>query len=219
MLTPITSRVHPNPFPARNWLLPVAPPTEHVTPEIGRFFQDAAEAALAGDLLARDALFAAFLPRSERSIRRVQRLWSEQIREAAIEPEDIAQEAYLVFVDLLDCWSPDEPIAAHLSGQFYWRLNDAMRIWRKPSPVRLAALAVVPADDHVLDVETRALVDEVTANLAPEITQMLLWRVSERLTFPQMAKRAGVSTRTVRRRWDQLVLELARGGLLESPIG
>jgi DNA-directed RNA polymerase specialized sigma24 family protein len=219
MSTSITSRAHRSPYPARNWLLPVAPPAEHVTPEIGRFFQGAAEAAVAGDLLARDALFAAFLPRFERSIRRVQRLWSEQIREAAIEPEDIAQEAYLVFVELLDCWSPDEPIAAHLSSQFYWRLNDAMRVWRKPSPVRLAALAVIPADDHVLDVETQALVDEITANLAPEITQMVLWRISERLTFPEMARRAGVSIRTVRRRWDQLVMEIVRVGRLEPPIG
>jgi DNA-directed RNA polymerase specialized sigma24 family protein len=219
MLTPITSRAHPNPFPARNWLLPVAPTAEQVTLEIGRYFQDAAEAALAGDLLARDALFAAFLPRFERSIRRVQRLWSEQIREAAIEPEDIAQEAYLVFVELLACWSPDEPIAAHLSGQFYWRLNDAMRAWRKPSPVRLATLAAAPADDRVLDVEMLALVDEITANLAPEVRRMMLWRVSERLTFPEMAKRASVSVRTVRRRWDQLVQELARAGWLEPPIG
>ena len=152
MSTPIAPRAHRNPFPARNWLLPVAPPASHVAPDLERFFHAAAEAALAGDLLARDALFAAFLPRFERSIRRIQRLWREQLREDAIEPEDIAQEAYLVFVDLLDCWSPDESISAHLSGRFYWRLKDATRIWRKPALVRFSVLAIVPADEPALDV-------------------------------------------------------------------
>ena len=48
---------------------------------------------------------------------------------------------------------------------------------------------------------------------------MVLWRATERLAFPAMAKRAGVSTRTVRRRWDLLVKELVRVGVLEPPIG
>lgn len=214
----------PKPAPLRNWLLPVAPLSERVSPDVDRFFSEAATAARAGDLLARDALFAAFLPRFERSIRRFQSIWtgqSRQSREDAIEPDDIAQEAYLVFVDLLDAWHPDESVSAHLTGRFYWRLNDVIRGWRRQRTRQfLAALAVSPVGGSIeIDNEIAELIDAIAVNLDAETKQMLLWRVGERLTFPQIAQRAGVSRRTVRRRWELMVKELTRTGVLHNEIG
>lgn len=204
-----------NPYPSHNWLLPLVSAATPVAPDAERWFHAAAEAALAGDLLARDALFAAFKPRFERSIRRIQRRWREQTREATIEADDIAQEAYLVFVDLLDEWRPGESISAHLSGQFHWRLDNALRVWRKPAPIRFAK----PPAEPVIDVEMMDLIDAIAPKLERETKLLLLWRVRERLTFAQMASRAGISVRTIQRRWDGLINELAREGLVGAANG
>ena len=200
----------PKPPPSIVWLLPLVPRLAPISPEIDRVLGKAARAAVSGDAAARDALFAAFQPRFERSIRRCQRVWAGQSRQSvvedAIEADDIAQEAYLVFVDLLQTWPGGDSVSAFLCARFPWRLHDATRTWRRPG----ASLALVRVsagraeDNHAL----AALIDEVTADLDPSTRDMLRWRVFERLTFADIARRAGVSKRTVSRRWDELMVEL-----------
>jgi len=197
------------PAPTLVWLLPVVPRLEPISPEIDRILGKAALAAIAGDVSARDALFTAFHPRFERSIRRCQRLWTGQSRQSiedAIEPEDIAQEAYLVFVDLLQTWPGSDSVSAYLCARFPWRLNDATRAWRRPR-IQIAGATLRP-DSALEDTEVAVLIDELTADLQPGMREMLRQRVFERLTFQEIARSAGVSKRTISRRWEGLVREL-----------
>ncbi len=201
------------------WLLPLVPRLDPIFPEIDRILGTAARAALSGDTAARDALFAAFQPRFERSIRRCQRVWAGQSRQSmvedAIEAVDIAQEAYLVFVDLLDTWPGGGSLSAFLCARFPWRLHDATRTWRRPTAANLA-LVRVNAHRAEDDSELTALLDEVSADLHPPARELLRWRVFERLTFADIARRTGVSTRTVSRRWGELVNELESTDVLAN---
>jgi RNA polymerase sigma factor (sigma-70 family) len=191
------------------WLLPVVPRLEPISPEIDRLLGRAARAAIAGDASARDALFTAFQPRFERSIRRCQRLWDGQSRggiEDAIEMDDIAQEAYIVFVDLLQTWPGGDSVSAFLCARFPWRLNDTIRSWRRRRAA-VSPLVVVETGKRTDDLT--ALIDEIAADLQPGAHEMLCWRVIDRLTFAEIAQRLGVSKRTVNRRWDELVSDLS----------
>ena len=199
------------------WLLPVVPRMESISPEIDRVLGRAARAAITGDASARDALFTAFQPRFERSIRRCQRLWDSQSRnsiEDAIEPDDIAQEAYLVFVDLLQTWPGGDSVSAFLCARFPWRLNDATRAWRRHR-IAVSTLTTIAHRDE-RDDKLAALIDELTADLHPSMREILRWRVFDRLTFQEIARRAGVSKRTVNRRWDDLIVELGASGLMDK---
>ena len=211
------SIVVPSPAPSIVWLLPLVPSATPIPPEIDRLLARAARAAITGDASARDALFAAFQPRFERSIRRCQRCWDGRSRntvEHAYERADIAQEAYLVFVDLLQTWPGGGSISAFLCARFPWRLNDAIRSWRRPGRAGDAP-ATVP-DRSGDDGELAGLIDEITADMPVLTREMLRWRVFERLTFAEIARRAGVSKRTVNRRWDEFVIELDVWGARET---
>lgn len=200
----------------RPWLLPVAPVSGLVSADADRLFAEAAHAAIAGDVFARDALYAAFEPRLEGSIRRCQRIWlgqSSRSIEDVIEPADIAQEAYLVFVNLVNEWRGDASVTAYICGQFAWRLSDAVRAWRPRRPGNPTESSIELVTDGSAEAnEALAMVNALLGQLTESSAEMLRWRVVEGRTFQDIARLAGTSQRTVSRRWRSALDDVRRLG-------
>lgn len=212
-----------DPFPHRAWPLPVVPVSGAVPPVLDHILGDAAFAALAGDAIARDALFAAFRPRLGWSIRRCQLIWSGQSNrfvEDAIEPNDIDQEAYLVFAELIADWTPGGSFSAYVLGQFPWRMNRVLRRWRRqrgPRAVRSIA-RVIDERSPIEQAELTVLVDALAARLDPTDADLLRRRVLDDASFDDIAKRAGISRRTLHRRW-RAIADLVERAIAPSKAG
>ena len=128
----------------------------------------------------------------------------------AVEAEDAAQEAYLVFVALVAEWRGPEPFAAYLFGLFRWRVRDALRHLRPRRPDLLA-----PAPFEATD--ARALWHEHESELAafaealPDAERIVfVLRVRDGLTDREIAARlgTGITPRTVRRTWQRTLARL-----------
>lgn len=120
---------------------------------------------------------------------------------ASVEPEDAAQEAYLVFVALVREWRGPEPFAAYLFGLFRWRMRDALR---RLSPRRPDSRAVAPFDAE----DARALWHQHESELAafaeglPDVERRVFaLHLRDGLTEDEIAARLGVTRRTVARTW------------------
>ncbi len=83
-----------------------------------------ARRARAGDRVSRDTLYLSLQPRLLR-IGHVLQPWPNTPRIIGIwDDDDVAQETYLIFVDLLDAWDAELPFIPYLLGRFVWRLRD-----------------------------------------------------------------------------------------------
>lgn len=113
-------------------------------PPIGRIpvskiadIQLLATRARAGDTASRDLLYRSLRQRLVR-IGRVLKPWPNTLTAIGIwDDDDVGQETYLIFVELLDAWDGELPFIPYLLGRFVWRLRD--RILRgigKPSVPR-----------------------------------------------------------------------------------
>lgn len=83
-----------------------------------------ARRARAGDRKSRDLLYLSLQPRLVR-IGRVLKPWPDTPAIIGIwDDDDVAQETYLIFVDLLDGWGAELPFIPYLLSRFVWRLRD-----------------------------------------------------------------------------------------------
>lgn len=86
--------------------------------------QHLAVAARRGDVAARDLLYRSLQNRLHR-IGWVLRPWPDTADETGIwERDDVRQESWLVFVDLLRAWNEEGSFVAYLLARFAWRLRD-----------------------------------------------------------------------------------------------
>lgn len=76
-----------------------------------------------GHIGARDALYESLLPRLNRIC------WSIATT-PCWDRDDMTQEGWIVFIELLHAWTGDTPFIAHLLSNFPWRLRD--RVLRSP---------------------------------------------------------------------------------------
>lgn len=137
-----------------------------------------AHRARAGDHISRDLLYLSLQPRLVR-IGHVLRPWPNTPAIIGIwDDDDVAQETYLIFVELLDTWDDELPFIPYLLGRFIWRLRD--RILRgigKPNVPR-GMTSVYERDELAL-----LLGDEQpeSAAIARETLERLITRLAQTL--------------------------------------
>lgn len=183
--------------------------------EIERRLTALALAARAGDGGARDALYHAFAPKLDRMLGRCRGLaWAAAGPRRDGRPwelDDLAQEAYLVFVDLLAEWSGEGAVGPYLLAHLRWRLRTA---WNGLAAPRRREAAITPrladllADGSAAADEATVLLETLAAALPPPDAAMLLMLVRDGCSPAVVARRLGVSRRTVDRRWGALVRRL-----------
>lgn len=162
-----------------------------------------------GNTGARDLLWRAFAARLEPSIRRCgyvtwQVAWAKRDgRPWAL--DDLRQEAWLVFVDLVAHWEGEGSFIPYISSHFPWRLRQAMR---RLGPLR-QSVPLGQAEEHASsepddDPEIEALLAAIAERLAPSDVLVLDLRVRLRLSLEEIGVHLGVNRRTISRQWARI---------------
>jgi RNA polymerase sigma factor (sigma-70 family) len=205
-------------------VVPLLRPDQPVSPAQEAKLTGLARRAHRGDREARDLLWRALGPRLEPALRRCGRMtrqpqWARRDGRPW-ELDDLRQEAWRVFADLVDGWNEEGSFVPYATACFPWRLRDAMR--RLEPPRRTAPFwcaARIGADDRGLnDADIAELMAAIAAELPSGDADLLHLRVSEGASIADMARRLGMSKRTVARRWAR-VQRVARRLLRDSARG
>jgi RNA polymerase sigma factor (sigma-70 family) len=181
-------------------------------------------AARAGDGPARDALYRALTPNLDRMIRTVDRLtWAGDCPRRNGRPwaqEDLRQESYVIFCDLLSAWSSEGPFTPYLCAYFPWRLRNA---WRRLRPDRPRG-AMVPGGRSPLEIdptavaeEARVLLEALAESLPAEERAILLAHVRDGVSLAELGRQLGLRPPQIGRRWRAITRWLR--GELELPAG
>jgi RNA polymerase sigma factor (sigma-70 family) len=192
---------------ARPALAPAIAPNGSVSTESDTILGALGQRALAGDRDAQNALFAAFAPRLGHWVRRAQNRCRQYGVDPAIEDEDIAQQAFVVFADLLHSWDGRGSLSAFIIAFYPWRLSDSIRGMSDP---RLSQSQVSFTPDGLVDGsyaadEANALLETLAGEMSPRDGQILLLRVRDRLDWTEIAEQIGVHKRTALRDWKRIM--------------
>lgn len=164
--------------------------------------------ARAGDRAARDQLYEELAPNIRRMVAGCARLtWAADCPRREGRPwdrEDVAQEAFLVFCDLIAAWSGQGPVTPYLFAYFPWRLRNAWRKLRPDRPRGVTILRAEPgltADPSATAAEATVLLEALASELPVVESAILLLHVRDGLSLAEIGRRFGVRPRQVGRRW------------------
>lgn len=209
----------PVPQPA---IVPIINAEDDLSPTLERRLAPTVHLAHHGDQQARDALFIAFQPKLSRFVGgiRAPRIHPDQT--GIWDRDDVEQEAWLVFDELVRHWTPDRPFGRYILANFPWRLRDAVfrGIARRGVPPRMTAVSIGD-DDWLHDgsatsAEAQVLLDALADRL-PDMQGVILRRhVGNGETLTAIARDLDVSRRTVTRQWRAVRDHLAVG-MVDTP--
>lgn len=209
--SPVRSFPYAEPFEHER-LLPVIGRFDPIPPHVDAVLTACARMANAGDRDARNRLFLAVQPKLLQIARQI-RLWMLPV---TWERDDLDQEAFVIFTELVDAWSGETPFTGYLLGHFSWRLRGAVRRARLSErlPLARSESAMTVADDSWAAEELRIMVEEIAAHFVPIEAEILIGRVCEGEGFGSLAYRLGVSRKTIYRHWTAslIVLRQSLGG-------
>ena len=201
-------------------LLPVVGEDDELPPAFERTLAPIAERAWSGDRAARDALYAAFEPKLMRFARGIHVPFAPAGSSAIWDRDDVRQEAYLAFLDVIASWTPPIPFGRYVFAHFPWRLRDVVYrgVGRPAVPFRLAPVegeqVDMLGDDSAAAAEARIMLESLASSFDPPYDDILRWHIGEGESMLTVAGRLGCSRRTVTRRWREL-LGLLRAELAE----
>ncbi len=196
-------------------IVPVVTANDDLSTATERRLRPTALRARAGCQAARDALYLALLPKLERFIRRVRVPVFSDDRTGVWDRDDVEQEAFLVFIELLDQWETERPFGRYILSTFPWRLRDAIYrgIGRRGVPTRMALVSI---DDHAWLRDGSAAAQEATVLLGimaehlPALQAEILRRhIGAGDTLTAIASDLDLSRRTVTRQWRAARAHLA----------
>ena len=201
-------------------LAPVLDPHGRIPDSIDARLADLARRAQGGDVAARNGLFLALWPRCAPMIGALRRNDRWRDREGrAWTFDDVEQQAFLIFCDVVDEWKSDQPrFAGYFFSRFRWRMTDLLWRWSRPARLELpfsAGFDAPTGDDQAS--ELRLLIDSLFASLSSRDRQLLHWRIIEDRTDAEVAAACGVCLKTVRR-WRKGAFVRARAVLRESSV-
>ena len=201
-------------------LLPVVGEDDELPPAFERTLAPVAERAWSGDRAARDALYASFEPKLMRFARGIHVPFAPAGSSAIWDRDDVRQETYLAFLDVIASWTPPIPFGRYVFAHFPWRLRDVVYrgVGRSAVPFRLAPVegeqVDMLGDDSAAAAEARIMLESLASSFDPPYDDILRWHIGEGESMLAVAARLGCSRRTVTRRWREL-LGLLRAELAE----
>ena len=211
IVSPLLARRPRHSAPARNRpLLPVIGADDVILPAFDDTLGDLAICAQGGDQEARDALYAAFLPKLTRLMSPLRPPFAPPGAQGIWNRDDVAQEAYLVFVELIDAWSRDVSFTAYVLSRFPWRLKDVIHrgIGKSPVPPRQYGVPMEHAEPIAGEegnAEGATAVLDALLEILPEpLGAVLVAHVVHGKTKTEIAVELGVSRRTMVRYWQEI---------------
>jgi DNA-directed RNA polymerase specialized sigma24 family protein len=194
-------------------LLPVLRRGEYPSPATVRLLDAAAAEARAGDVPYRNALYTALAEWIAADVRRFwRRAWQSS---GDWDLEDVAQEAFFAFVDVVERWTGGEPFFDIFRARFPLRLTDAVRRLEAGGRIRFrvwhGAVGIdLLHDDSAAAAEGLALLEALAAQLPEPDGSILLWRVRDAEEWSTIARRLDVDRRWLHRRWVRICAGLRR---------
>ncbi|HEV2129383.1 MAG TPA: sigma-70 family RNA polymerase sigma factor [Thermomicrobiales bacterium] len=198
-------------------LVPVILPDAELGPALERRLLPTVTRANAGCREARDALHLAFRPKLQRFVRRITVPRAGQDTVGLWDIDDVEQEAWLVFDELIRQWTPDRPFGRYVLATFPWRLRDAVYrgIARAGVPPRMTTVPIGERewlqDGSAAADEAHVLLDALAARLPALQGTILRRHVGCGETLTEIARDLDVSRSTVTRQWRALRDDLASG--------
>lgn len=195
----------------RRTLLPVIGAHDIILPSFDDTLGSFAIRAQEGDTDARDALFFAYLPKLDRLMKQARPPHAAPGETGIWDRDDVEQEAYLVFLELVDSWSGDVSFTSWLLARFPWRLRNAIAsgIGRPSAPPRqrlipLETAELEPMEFPELDPDGEARVARVLDALPPYLVEILVAHAFHGTPKAQVARDIQVSRRTLVRYWKEI---------------
>lgn len=215
----VACRRHP---PRTHSLLPVIGAEDVILPAFDDTLGEFAIRAQEGDQEARDALYAAFLPKLMRLMSALRPPYVPSGSQGIWNRDDVAQEAYLVFIDLVAAWSGDVSFTAYVLSRFPWRLKDVIHrgIGKSSIPPRQYGVSLEYAElvtDDAGDAEgADPLLDALLDILSAPLGAVLIAHVVQGKTKKEIAAELGVSRRTMVRYWQEI--RAHAGAVLQNDV-
>jgi RNA polymerase sigma factor (sigma-70 family) len=151
----------------------------------------------------RNVLYAAFLPRLDYWVKQTRNVCFRDGADLAIEPEDVEQQAFIVFSDLIDSWDGNGSISSYLFAYFRWRLSDAVRRMSDPRRhIQLDRTSRYLRDGSHLAGESLSLLEAIAADLPSRQGLVLLLRLRDGLPWSEIASQIERDIRTAQRDWN-----------------
>lgn len=195
----------------RRTLLPVIGADDVILPAFDDTLGAFAIRAQQGDTGARDALFFAFLPKLERLMAHARVPNMPAGMTGTWDRDDVEQEAYLVFTELVESWCGDVSFTSWLLARFTWRLRNTLRagVGRPGTPPRTRAVPLEVAEEEPLvpeelDPELREMVAALVDSLPEHLAQALVAHAFHGRTKTEIAQEMGISRRTMVRYWQEI---------------
>lgn len=176
-----------------------------LTPELDARLTAQARRAKA-DPAARNALYQAFEFKVARFVRRYRYQYDRLV---ICELEDVAQEAFIVFCDLIERWPGQESFPGYFFSRFPWRLARAVDViergWSAARLRPLDGLIEAPVEP---DQEDLFVLAEIGAGLGPRDRVVLELHIGYRMHLSEVARALGLHPQTIYRAWYRIVDEL-----------
>ncbi len=207
-------------YPTRNWLSALADESQGDFTLTTAIDADLSRRALLArnDPVVRDELFAFLAFKVNRFCSRFRR-WNLRPWDVC----DVHQEAYLAFIDVLNGWRPipggDGPagFGFYFMRVFPLRLTDRVRRLVRTRRDRPSPSAWSEEGDDRLDpaemedaVETLAFIIDLSNRLDPADARIMMLRAWDDLGPDEIAAQAGISRRTLYRRWRGIAATIRR---------
>lgn len=169
------------------------------------------------DPAVRNALYLALGFKIERFVRR----YRYRVNQFAIcDVEDVEQEAFLVFCEIVERWPGKQSFLGYFFSRFPWRLARAVDVIERGwSATRFVPLDEINEPTPPPDPADALTLAEIGASLSPRDRTVLELRIGYRLRVREIAQILGVHSRTVHRSWARIVDELRAGWGIDDPAG
>lgn len=157
------------------------------------------------DPAARNTLYAALHFKITRFVRR----YRYYDRLVICDVDDVAQEAFLIFCDIVRSWPGEESFLGYFLSRFPWRLARAVDVIERGwSASRLLPLASLGESIPPLDPADLFTLAEIGAGLCSRDRAVLELHIGHDLRLNEVARVLGVHRRTVSRAWQRIAGEL-----------
>ena len=157
----------------------------------------------------RDALYHLLEFKIERFVRHY-RFRADQM--TLYEFDDVIQESYVVFCDVIVNWPGDRSFLGYFFTRFPWRLSKAIRrMERGTSTNQFVPTGGVAESPPAPYPDDELVLIEAGAFLEPRQRTLLELRVGYGMDMRQIARRLGIHSRTAHRYWAEIVDDLRKG--------
>src|SRR5699024_5860679 len=149
------------------------------------------------------ALYVAFVPKLERQMNMIRVPYAPEGAEGMWTRDDLTQDGYLVFTELVDDWAGETTFTAYLLSRFPWRLRDVIRrgVGKSSAPPRQAVIPIEHAaglvDPCQVPGDMEAVLTEVLAALPEPLDRVLIEHLVRGKSKAAIAREFGVSRRTM----------------------